>query len=46
MIEFRRVTKQFPDGTVAVEDVDIVMPPHKTTVLSARPAPARPRCSA
>ena len=33
MIEFRRVTKQFPDGTVAVEDVDIVMPPHKTTVL-------------
>ena len=33
MIEFRRVTKQFPDGTVAVEDVDIVIPPHKTTVL-------------
>lgn len=33
MIEFRRVTKQFPDGTVAVEDVDIVIPPHKTTVF-------------
>jgi osmoprotectant transport system ATP-binding protein len=33
MIEFRGVTKQFPDGTVAVHDVDIVMPPHKTTVL-------------
>ena len=33
MIEFRGVTKQFPDGTVAVENVDIVMPPHKTTVL-------------
>ncbi len=33
MIEFRRVTKQYPDGTLAVEDVDIVIPPHKTTVL-------------
>jgi osmoprotectant transport system ATP-binding protein len=33
MIEFRGVTKQFPDGTVAVHDVDIVIPPHKTTVL-------------
>ena len=33
MIEFRGVTKQFPDGTVAVEGVDIVMPAHKTTVL-------------
>jgi osmoprotectant transport system ATP-binding protein len=33
MIEFRGVTKQFPDGTVAVRDVDIVIPPHKTTVL-------------
>jgi osmoprotectant transport system ATP-binding protein len=33
MIEFRRVTKQFPDGTVAVENVDIVIPPRKTTVL-------------
>ncbi|MFD4421530.1 ABC transporter ATP-binding protein [Agromyces sp. NPDC058484] len=33
MIEFRGVTKQFPDGTVAVEGVGIVIPPHKTTVL-------------
>jgi osmoprotectant transport system ATP-binding protein len=33
MIEFRGVTKQFPDGTVAVHDVDIVIPPHKTTVF-------------
>src|SRR5829696_1245333 len=33
MIEFRGVTKQFPDGTVAVEGVDIVIPPHRTTVL-------------
>lgn len=33
MIEFRDVTKQFPDSTVAVEGVDIVMPSHKTTVL-------------
>ncbi|GAA4057984.1 MULTISPECIES: ABC transporter ATP-binding protein [Agromyces] len=33
MIEFRGVTKQFPDGTVAVSDVDIVIPPHETTVL-------------
>ncbi|WP_353827961.1 ABC transporter ATP-binding protein [Agromyces sp. SYSU T0242] len=33
MIEFRGVTKQFPDGTVAVHDVDIVIPPRKTTVL-------------
>ncbi len=33
MIEFRGVTKRFPDGTVAVEGVDIVIPPHTTTVL-------------
>ena len=33
MIEFRGVTKQYPDGTLAVEDVDIIIPPHKTTVL-------------
>src|SRR5918993_2522456 len=33
MIEFRGVTKRFPDGTLAVEGVDIVIPPHKTTVL-------------
>lgn len=33
MIEFRSVTKRFPDGTVAVEDFDLVIPAHKTTVL-------------
>ena len=33
MIEFRGVSKRFPDGTLAVADVDIVIPPHKTTVL-------------
>ncbi len=33
MIEFRSVTKQFPDGTVAVDDFDLVIPPRKTTVL-------------
>ncbi|MCS5733117.1 ABC transporter ATP-binding protein [Herbiconiux daphne] len=33
MIEFRSVTKQFPDGTVAVENFDLVIPPRKTTVL-------------
>ncbi|UOE44885.1 ABC transporter ATP-binding protein [Agromyces larvae] len=33
MIEFRSVTKQYPDGTVAVADVDLVVPPHRTTVL-------------
>ncbi|WP_022893327.1 ABC transporter ATP-binding protein [Agromyces subbeticus] len=33
MIEFRSVTKQFPDGTVAVAGVDIVIPPRKTTVF-------------
>ncbi|MGA1838357.1 ATP-binding cassette domain-containing protein [Herbiconiux sp. 11R-BC] len=33
MIEFRSVTKQFPDGTVAVEGFDLVIPPRKTTVL-------------
>ena len=33
MIEFRGVTKRFPDGTLAVEGVDIVIPPHQTTVL-------------
>ncbi|MFB9310063.1 osmoprotectant transport system ATP-binding protein [Agromyces hippuratus] len=33
MIEFRGVTKQFPDGTVAVAGVDIVVPPRKTTVF-------------
>ncbi|GAA2232891.1 ATP-binding cassette domain-containing protein [Herbiconiux moechotypicola] len=33
MIEFRSVTKQFPDGTVAVDDFDLVIPPRQTTVL-------------
>jgi len=33
MIEFRSVTKRFPDGTVAVSDFDMVMPSRKITVL-------------
>ena len=33
MIEFRGVSKRFPDGTVAVEDFDLVIPSRKTTVL-------------
>ena len=33
MIEFRSVTKKFPDGTVAVDDFSLVIPSHKTTVL-------------
>ena len=33
MIEFRGVTKQYPDGTLAVEHVDIVIQPRTTTVL-------------
>ncbi|MDO9397840.1 MAG: ATP-binding cassette domain-containing protein [Herbiconiux sp.] len=33
MIEFRSVTKQFPDGTVAVKEFDLVIPPRKTTVF-------------
>ncbi|HAM27829.1 MAG TPA: ABC transporter ATP-binding protein [Microbacteriaceae bacterium] len=33
MIEFVSVTKQFPDGTVAVEDFSLVLPSRKTTVL-------------
>ncbi|MES2092188.1 MAG: ATP-binding cassette domain-containing protein [Actinomycetota bacterium] len=33
MIEFRSVTKRFPDGTVAVEDFSLVLPSRKTTVL-------------
>ncbi|MCX7522285.1 ATP-binding cassette domain-containing protein [Microbacterium sp. STN6] len=33
MIEFRSVTKQFPDGTVAVDDFSLIIPSHKTTVL-------------
>jgi osmoprotectant transport system ATP-binding protein len=33
MIEFRSVRKEFPDGTVAVEDFSFVLPSHQTTVL-------------
>ena len=33
MIEFRHVTKQFPDGTLAVEDFSLVLPSHRTTVF-------------
>lgn len=33
MIEFRSVTKTYPDGTAAVADFDLVIPPHRTTVL-------------
>jgi osmoprotectant transport system ATP-binding protein len=33
MIEFRSVTKQFADGTVAVDDFSLVIPARKTTVL-------------
>ncbi|MEO7123217.1 MAG: ATP-binding cassette domain-containing protein [Lacisediminihabitans sp.] len=33
MIEFRDVTKRFPDGTVAVDEFSLIMPSRKTTVL-------------
>ena len=33
MIEFRGVSKVFPDGTRAVEDFSLVLPSHKTTVF-------------
>ncbi len=33
MIEFRAVTKEFPGGTVAVDDFSLVIPARKTTVL-------------
>jgi osmoprotectant transport system ATP-binding protein len=33
MIEFRSVWKEFPDGTVAVEDFSLVIPSRKATVL-------------
>ena len=32
-IEFRAVTKRFPDGTTAVEDFTLDIPAHKTTVF-------------
>jgi osmoprotectant transport system ATP-binding protein len=33
VIEFRRVTKRFADGTVAVDDLSLVAPSHQITVL-------------
>ena len=33
MIEFHSVTKQFPDGTTAVDNVSLVFPSRKTTML-------------
>ena len=33
MIEFRSVTKEFPDGTVAVQDFNLVLPTGKATVF-------------
>ncbi|WP_022899609.1 ABC transporter ATP-binding protein [Humibacter albus] len=33
MIEFRSVTKRFPDGTVAVRDFSLVIPSRRITVL-------------
>jgi osmoprotectant transport system ATP-binding protein len=33
MIEFKSVTKRFPDGTEAVQDFSFVLPSHETTVL-------------
>ncbi|CDK01055.1 putative transporter subunit: ATP-binding component of ABC superfamily transporter [Microbacterium sp. C448] len=33
MIEFRSVSKEYPDGTAAVDDFSLIIPAHKTTVL-------------
>lgn len=33
MIEFRSVSKQFPDGTLAVDDFSVIIPSRKVTVL-------------
>lgn len=33
MIEFRNITKRFPDGTLAVDDFSLVLPSRKTTVF-------------
>ena len=33
MIEFRAVSKRFPDGTLAVSELDLVIPPRKVTVF-------------
>ena len=32
-IEFRGVSKRYPDGTAAVDDFSVLIPAHKTTVL-------------
>ena len=41
MIEFRGVTKRFPDGTVAVDNLDLTVDDGKITVFVGRPAVAR-----
>jgi osmoprotectant transport system ATP-binding protein len=33
MIEFKNITKRFPDGTLAVDDFSLVLPSRKTTVF-------------
>jgi osmoprotectant transport system ATP-binding protein len=33
MIEFRSVSKRFPDGTVAVDDFSLILPARRTTVF-------------
>jgi osmoprotectant transport system ATP-binding protein len=33
VIEFRAVTKRFPDGTLAVDELDLVIPPRQVTVF-------------
>lgn len=33
MIEFDGVTKSYPDGTIAVDDLDLVLPDGQVTVL-------------
>lgn len=33
MIEFKSITKRFPDGTLAVDDFSLVLPSRKTTVF-------------
>ncbi|MFS0867257.1 ABC transporter ATP-binding protein [Microbacterium sp. 179-B 1A2 NHS] len=33
MIEFRGVSKRYPDGTTAVDDFSLVLPAHRTTVF-------------
>ncbi len=33
MIEFRSVSKEYPDGTAAVDEFSLIVPAHKTTVF-------------